>query len=73
MTKPATIHATEAGGALISLPGEGTYFARLATLPSDGGAGYAPGCVLTITGTVKLYQNTGTLASAVWTIVGSES
>lgn len=55
---------------------DGNGYGLLVTAPSAGavtGAGYQIGCLLQETTAGKLYINTGTTASATWTVVGSQS
>lgn len=71
MSKPVDKH--DATGSIITIPGVGIMLAWAATIPIDGGAGYGPSCLFLTTTTKKLYINTGTKASATWTVVGTQS
>lgn len=65
MSKPLNQHS--AVGTLIEVPGEGIYFAKGTTKPTDGATGYAKGCIFIDTdasaGSV-IFCNEGTVTSA---------
>lgn len=67
------INKHDATKAVVTEPGNGIMFAIADTTTDAGTVGYGPGCVLTTRTTNKLYINTGTLAAATWTVVGSQS
>lgn len=64
MSKPLDLHTV--GTVVLNLPGEGILMARGTTVPTDGTAGYAKGCIFVDTnasaGSV-FYVNEGTKAS----------
>jgi hypothetical protein len=65
MSKPLNQHS--AIGTLIEVPGEGIYFARGTTVPADGAAGYAKGCIFVDTNAAAgsiFFGNEGTVTSA---------
>jgi hypothetical protein len=65
MSKPLNSHS--ALETLLEVPGEGIYFAKGTTKPSDGAAGYAKGCIFIDTDASAgniLFCNEGTVTSA---------
>jgi uncharacterized membrane protein YjjB (DUF3815 family) len=65
MSKPANLH--DATGIIVQVPGVGILQAYGKTVPSDGAAGYATGCMFQHTDggdNTSLYVNEGSLTSA---------
>jgi hypothetical protein len=71
MSKP--LNKQDATLTIADQAGVGILIAVAATSSAAGTVGYAPGAILLTTTTNKLYVNTGTLATATWTIVGTQS
>ena len=71
MSKP--LNSQDATGVISSVPGIGIMVAYSATTTTAGTLGYGPGAILLTTTTNKLFVNTGTAATATWTIVGTQS
>ena len=71
MSKP--LNKQDATNVLINYPGLGIMFAVFSGVPTASVAGYGKGCLASDTTNGKLYINTGTVSSATWTVVGSQS
>lgn len=72
MTKLINKH--DAGESIITVPGVGVVFTVSATTSTAGtGAGYAPGCLLLTTTTKTVYVNEGSITTASWQAVATET
>lgn len=71
MSEPLVLQS--ALGEVAKVPGAGVIIATGSAVPSNGGVGFAPGCLFISYGTynasTQLYVNSGTALAATWTVL----